>query len=135
MCSTACQESTQKINLLSSFNQFVPSPYGKRKFGLGESQKRSNQIHESRNSAVPRKKSLFSQPVIPAILTRNLSVIVDYDNTNDDDVLCANILEDRAQWRHNTNGLSSHVIVKQCASRRRMGEDAKNLRRIGILKR
>ena len=33
------------------------------------------------------------------------------NNNNDNDFLCANILEDRAQWRDKTKGLSNLIIV------------------------
>ena len=46
---------------------------------------------------------------------------ISYNNNHiDDDFLCANILEDRAQWRDKTKGLRTLVILKQCASRRQM---------------
>ena len=51
----------------------------------------------------------------------------------DNDFLCANILEDQAQWRDKTKGLSNHVIVKQCVSRQWMDEVARKLRRIGSI--
>ena len=58
-------------------------------------------------------------------------------NNNDDnnnDFFCANILEDRAQWRDKTKGISKLVIVKQCVSRQWMDEEARRLRRIGSIK-
>ena len=36
---------------------------------------------------------------------------------NNNDFLCANILEDQAQWRDKTKGLSNCVNVEQCVSR------------------
>ena len=39
------------------------------------------------------------------------------NNNNDNDFLCANILEDQAQWRDETKGLSNCVNVEQCVSR------------------
>ena len=53
---------------------------------------------------------------------------------NNNDFFCANILEDQAQWRDKTKGLSKHVIVKQCASRQWMDEDAMKVRKIGSIK-
>ena len=37
-------------------------------------------------------------------------------NNNNNDFLCANILEDQAQWRDKTKGLSNCVNVEQCVS-------------------
>ena len=39
------------------------------------------------------------------------------NNNNNNDFLCANILEDQAQWRDKTKGLSNCVNVEQCVSR------------------
>ena len=39
-----------------------------------------------------------------------------FDDDNND-FLCANILEDQAQWRDKTKGLSNCVNVEQCVSR------------------
>ena len=36
----------------------------------------------------------------------------------------ANIIEDRAQWRDKTKGLSNLIIVSQCACPQRMNEGA-----------
>ena len=55
-------------------------------------------------------------------------------NNNNNDFFCTNILEDQAQWRDKTNGLSKLVIVKQCVSRQWMDEDARKPRRIGSIK-
>ena len=55
-------------------------------------------------------------------------------NNNNNDLFCANILEDQAQWRDKTKGLSKLVIVKQCVSRQWMDEEARRLRRIGSIK-
>ena len=33
------------------------------------------------------------------------------------DFFCTNILEDQAQWRNKTQGLSKLVTVRQCVSR------------------
>ena len=55
-------------------------------------------------------------------------------DNNNNDLFCANILEDQAQWRDKTNGLSQLVIVRQCVSRQCMDEDARKLRRIGSIK-
>ena len=41
---------------------------------------------------------------------------------NNNDFLCANILEDQAQWRDKTKGLSNCVNVEQCVSRWWMDE-------------
>ena len=57
-----------------------------------------------------------------------------YNNNNNNDFFCANILEDRIQWRDKTKGLNKLVIVKQCVSRQWMDEDAMKLRRIGSIK-
>ena len=38
-------------------------------------------------------------------------------NNNNNNFLCANILEDQAQWRDKTKGLSNCVNVEQCVSR------------------
>ena len=38
-------------------------------------------------------------------------------NNNNNNFLCANILEDQAQWRDKTEGLSNCVNVEQCVSR------------------
>ena len=54
-----------------------------------------------------------------------------FNNNNDDDFFCANILENQSQWRDKTKGLSKLVIVKQCVSRQWMDEEARRLRRIG----
>ena len=45
-----------------------------------------------------------------------------------------NILEDQAQWRDKTKGLSKLVIIKQCVGRHWMDEEARRLRRIGSIK-
>ena len=50
------------------------------------------------------------------------------------DFFCANILEDQAQWRDETKGLSKLVIIRQCVSRQWMDEEARRLRRIGSIK-
>ena len=42
---------------------------------------------------------------------------VDDFNNNNNDFLCANILEDQAQWRDKTKELSNCVNVEQCVSR------------------
>ena len=55
-------------------------------------------------------------------------------NNNNTDFLCANILEDRAQWRDKTKALSNLVIVEQCVSRQWRGEGARKLGRIGSIK-
>ncbi len=57
-----------------------------------------------------------------------------FDNNNNNDFFCANILEDQAQWRDKTKGLSKLIIVKQCVSRQWMDEEARRLRRIGSIK-
>ena len=49
-------------------------------------------------------------------------VFCNVNNNNNDDFLCANILEDRDQWRDKTNGFSNVVIVQQCALHQRMDE-------------
>ena len=54
-----------------------------------------------------------------------------YNNNNNSDFLCTNILEDLAQWRDKTKGLSNLVIVKPCVSRQWMDEGAWTLRMIG----
>ena len=46
-------------------------------------------------------------------LCTNLS----FDINNNNNFLCANILEDQAQWRYKTKGLSNCVNVEQCVSR------------------
>ena len=38
-------------------------------------------------------------------------------NNNNNNFLCANILENQAQWRDKTKGLSNCVNVEQCVSR------------------
>ena len=43
-----------------------------------------------------------------------------YNNNNN--FFCANILEDQAQWRDKTNGLSKLVIVTECVSHQWMDE-------------
>ena len=48
--------------------------------------------------------------------------------------LCANILENQAQWRDKTKGLSNCVNVEQCVSRSWMDEGSRKLRRIGSIK-
>ena len=53
---------------------------------------------------------------------------------NNNDFFCTNILEDQAQWRDKTKGLSKLVIIKQCVSRQWMDEEARRLRRIGSIK-
>ena len=55
-------------------------------------------------------------------------------NNNNNDFLCANILEDRAQWRDKTKGLSNLEVVEQCVSRQRMDEGPRKLGRIGSIK-
>ena len=40
-----------------------------------------------------------------------------YNNNNNNNFLCANILENQAQWRDKTKGLSNCVNVEQCVSR------------------
>ena len=47
-------------------------------------------------------------------------------NNNNIDFLCANILEDRAQWQDKTKALSNIVIVEQCVSRQWIDEGARN---------
>ena len=44
------------------------------------------------------------------------------------------VLEDRAQWRDKTKGLSNLAIIEQCVSRQRMDEWARKLGRIGSIK-
>ena len=68
--------------------------------------------------------------------SHNARVIkMSYDDADDDDdFFCANILENQAQWRDKTKGLSKLIIVKQCVSRQWMDEDARKLRRIGSIK-
>ena len=39
------------------------------------------------------------------------------NNNNNNNFLCANILEDQAQWRDKTKGLTNCVNVEQCVSR------------------
>ena len=39
------------------------------------------------------------------------------NNNNNNNFLCANILENQAQWRDKTKGLSNCVNVEQCVSR------------------
>ena len=46
-------------------------------------------------------------------------------NNNNIDFLCANILEDRAQWQDKTKALSNIVIVEQCVSRQWIDEEAR----------
>ena len=53
---------------------------------------------------------------------------------NNNDFLCANILEDQAQWRDKTKGLSNPVIAKHCMSRQWMDDDARKFKRIGSIK-
>ena len=55
-------------------------------------------------------------------------------NNNNNDFLCANILEDRAQWRDKTKALSNLVIVEQCVSRQWIDERARKLGRVGSIK-
>ena len=57
-----------------------------------------------------------------------------FNNNNYSDFLCAKILEDQAQWREKTKGLSKLVIVKQCVNHQWMDEEARRLRRIGSIK-
>ena len=38
-------------------------------------------------------------------------------NNNNNDFLCANILEDQAQWSDKTKGLSNCINIEQCVSR------------------
>ena len=47
----------------------------------------------------------------------NSAVVVGSGVNNNNDFLCANILEDQAQWRDKTKGLSNCVNVEQCVSR------------------
>ena len=54
--------------------------------------------------------------------------------TNNNVFFCANILEDQAQWRDKTKGLSKLVIVRQCVSRQWMDEEARRLRIINSIK-
>ena len=56
-------------------------------------------------------------------------------NTGDeagDYFFCANILEEHAQWRDKTKGLSKRVIVKHCVSCQE--EEARRLTRLGSIK-
>ena len=57
-----------------------------------------------------------------------------FNNHNNNDFLCANIIEDRAQWCNKTKELTNLVIIYQCAIRRLMYEGARNLRKIGSFK-
>ena len=50
-------------------------------------------------------------------------------NNNNNDFLCANLLENQAQWLDKTNRNR-----KQCASRQRMDEGVRKLRMIGSIK-
>ena len=50
------------------------------------------------------------------------------------DFFYANILENQAQWRDKTKGLSKLIIVIQCISRQWMDDDTRKLRRIGSIK-
>ena len=43
--------------------------------------------------------------------------LADFNNNNNNNFLCANILENQAQWRDKTKGLSNCVNVEQCVSR------------------
>ena len=45
------------------------------------------------------------------------SMYVKFNNNNNNNFLCANILENQAQWRDKTQGLSNCVNVEQCVSR------------------
>ena len=53
---------------------------------------------------------------------------------NNNDFLCANIIEDRAQWRDKTKALSNLVIEEQRVSRQWMDEVARQLGRKGSIK-
>ena len=55
-------------------------------------------------------------------------------NNNNNNILCASILEDQAQWRDKTKGLSNLLIVSQYVSHRWMDEGARKLTRIGSIK-
>ena len=57
-----------------------------------------------------------------------------YNNNNNNDLFCANILEDQAQWCDKTKGLSKLIIINQCVSHQWMDEEARRLRRIGSIK-
>ena len=68
------------------------------------------------------------------ILICSVLIIVIINNNNNSDFSCANILEDQAQWRDKTKGLSKLVIVKQCVSRQWMDEEARRLMKVGSIK-
>ena len=57
-------------------------------------------------------------------------IIIIRCNNNNNDFFCANVLEDQAQWRDKTKGLSKLVIVKQCVSCQWVDGEARRLRRI-----
>ena len=67
------------------------------------------------------------------LFSLELSNLPYYDNNNSD-FFCANILEDQAQWRDKTKGLSKLIIVKQCMSHQWMDEEARRLRRIASIR-
>ena len=71
---------------------------------------------------------------IQVLLLLALQSISVYNTNNNDDFFCANILEDQAQWRDKTKGLSKLVIVKQCVSRQWMDEEDRRLRKIDSIK-
>ena len=55
---------------------------------------------------------------VPFGVPHDLSPVLFFStyNTNNNDFLCANILEDQAQWRDKTKVLSNCVNVEQCVS-------------------
>ena len=57
-----------------------------------------------------------------------------HNNNINNNLFCTNILEDQAQWRDKTKGLSKLVIVKQWLRRQWMDEEARKERRIGSIK-
>ena len=74
-----------------------------------------------------QKKIIINQNLFKELF-QNMNI--HYNN----DIFCANILEDQAQWHDKTKGLSKLVIVKQCVSRQWIDEEARRLRRIGSIK-
>ena len=69
----------------------------------------------------------------PNTFARETKPIIVYNYNNNKDLLCANTLESRDQWRDQNQGIKQSRNRKQCASRRRMDEGARKSRRTGSI--
>ena len=90
------------------------------------------------NDASPTKKMISHRffGILP-VAEENKSIqtamtIVSINSNNTNDFLCANILEDQAQWRYRNQEIKQSRNRRECANRQRMDEGDRNLRRGNI---